>query len=506
MRHLTTGSLCTFSCMGQECKHGNIPHCMPSDPTLTYGCMRFLLVCMPMFYRLTRAVCKKFGLHVGRLMLAFLVLSTGMFCSSAAFLPSSFCMYTTLIAMTGWFQDSIPLAVMGVAAGGIVGWPFSALIGFPIAFDLLVIKREWKSFLIWCALALLLLLVPLVAVDSFFYGKLVIAPLNILLYNVFTEHGPDLYGTEPWHFYFLNGVLNFNLVFVLALFSLPLTGLMETLLHRFNVQNLGRPYWLTLSPMYLWMLVFFTRPHKEERFLFPIYPLICLSGAVALSSLQKCYHFLFQRYRLEHYTVSSNWLALTTVVAFTVLSLSRSVALFRGYHAPLDLYPEFHRIAKDPTLHSVPDGRPVSVCVGKEWYRFPSSFLLPHNWQLHFIQSAFKGQLPQPYASGLQATQIIPANMNDQNLEEPSRYVDIKQCHYLVDLETDEETPLEPRYSTSKEEWSVIAYKPFLQASRSSPLFRAFYIPFISDHHTTYRRYMILKARRQKQPRKRAQG
>ena len=46
--------------------------------------------------------------------------------------------------------------------------------------------------------------------------------------------------------------------------------------------------------------------------------------------LQKCYHFLFQRYRLEHYTVSSNWLALSAVVVFTVLSLSRSVALFRG--------------------------------------------------------------------------------------------------------------------------------------------------------------------------------
>lgn len=44
--------------------------------------------------------------------------------------------------------------------------------------------------------------------------------------------------------------------------------------------------------------------------------------------------------------------------------------------------------------------------------------------------------------------------------------VDVKQCHYLVDLETDEETPLEPRYSTNKEEWSVIAFKPFLQTSR----------------------------------------
>lgn len=483
-------------------------HVLQTNKVLVFYFVRCVLafsccVCELYFYK---AVCKKFGLHVGRLMLAFLVLSTGMFCSSAAFLPSTFCMYTTLVAMTGWFQDSTPLAVTGVAAGAIVGWPFSALIGVPIAFDLFVLKRQWKSFITWCAVALLLLLVPLVAVDSFFYGKLVIAPLNILLYNVFTPHGPDLYGTEPWHFYFLNGFLNFNLVFALALFALPLTALMETLLHRFNVQNLGRPYWLTLSPMYLWMLVFFTRPHKEERFLFPIYPLICLSGAVALSSLQKCYHFLFQRYRLEHYTVSSNWLALSAVVVFAVLSLSRSVALFRGYHAPLDLYPEFYRIAKDPTLHSVPEGRPVSICVGKEWYRFPSSFLIPRNWQLHFIQSEFKGQLPQPYSSGPLATQIIPANMNDQNLEEPSRYVDLRQCHYLVDLDTDEETPLEPRYSSNKEEWNIIAYKPFLLASRSSPIFRAFYIPFISEHHTTYRRYVILKPRRQKQARKRSHG
>ncbi|XP_041749319.1 alpha-1,2-mannosyltransferase ALG9 isoform X2 [Coregonus clupeaformis] len=435
-------------------------------------------------------------------MLAFLLLSSGMFCSSAAFLPSSFCMYSTLVAMTGWFQDTPFLAVMGVAAGAIIGWPFSALIGLPIAFDLLVLKRKWNSFITWATVSLLLFLVPLMAVDSCCYGKLVIAPLNILLYNVFTPHGPDLYGTEPWPFYFKNGFLNFNVVFVLALLSLPLTTLMETLLQRFNVQNLGRPYWLTLSPMYLWMLVFFTRPHKEERFLFPIYPLICLAGAVALSSLQKCYHFLFQRYRLEHYTVSSNWLALGTLILFALLSLSRSVALFRGYHAPLDLYPEFHRISRDPSLHTVPKGRPVSVCVGKEWYRFPSSFLLPNNWQLQFIQSEFRGQLPQPYADGPLATQTVPAHMNDQNLEEPTRYVDVHQCHYLVDLDLETSAPREPRYADNTD-WSVIASKPFLNAARSSPLFRAFFIPFLSEQHTTYTRYVILKPRRPKQPRKR---
>ncbi|XP_066463066.1 alpha-1,2-mannosyltransferase ALG9 isoform X1 [Eleutherodactylus coqui] len=485
--------------------HANI---LQTNKVLVFYFIRCFLafcscVCELYFYK---AVCKRFGLHVGRLMLAFLVLSTGMFCSAAAYLPSSFCMFTTLVAMTGWYMEKVSVAVLGVAAGAIWGWPFSAVLGVPIAFDLLLLKHQWKSFINWCLVALILFLVPLVAIDSYYYGKLVIAPLNIVLYNVFTPHGPDLYGTESWHFYFVNGFLNFNVVFIMALFVLPLTWLMEHLLQKINtVQNLGRPYWLTLAPMYIWILVFFTQPHKEERFLFPIYPLICLCGAVALSALQKCYHFLFQRYRLEHYTVSSNWLAIGTVLLFGLLSFSRSIALFRGYHAPLDLYPEFYRIAKDPSIHTVPESKTVNVCVGKEWYRFPSSFLLPDNWQLQFIESEFRGQLPKPYGKGRHATRVIPKDMNDQNLEETSRYVDVAKCHYLVDLDTATKTTREPRYS-SKEEWTVIAYKPFLDASRSSKLFRAFYVPFVSSWHTTYSNYTILKARRPKQIKKKNLG
>ncbi|KAM9079256.1 alpha-1,2-mannosyltransferase ALG9 isoform 5-T5 [Megaptera novaeangliae] len=398
---------------------------LQTNKILVFYFLRCLLafvscICELYFYK---AVCKKFGLHVSRMMLAFLVLSTGMFCSSSAFLPSSFCMYTTLVAMTGWYMDKTSFAVLGVAAGAILGWPFSAALGLPIAFDLLVMKHRWKSFFHWSLVALMIFLVPVVVIDSYYYGKLVIAPLNIVLYNVFTPHGPDLYGIEPWYFYLINGFLNFNVVFALALLVLPLTSLMEYLLQRFHVQNLGHPYWLTLAPMYIWFIIFFIQPHKEERFLFPVYPLVCLCGAVALSALQKCYHFVFQRYRLEHYTVTSNWLALGTLFLFGLLSFSRSVALFRGYHGPLDLYPEFHRIATDPTIHTVPEGRPVNVCVGKEWYRFPSSFLLPDNWQLQFIPSEFRGQLPKPFAEGPLATRIVPTDMNDQNLEEPSRYI-----------------------------------------------------------------------------------
>ncbi|XP_066100547.1 alpha-1,2-mannosyltransferase ALG9 isoform X3 [Saccopteryx bilineata] len=495
---------------------------LQTNKILVFYFLRCLLafvscICELYFYK---AVCKKFGLHVSRMMLAFLVLSTGMFCSSSAFLPSTFCMYTTLVAMTGWYMDKTSIAVLGVAAGALIGWPFSVALGeerekqrgetksekgggagsinshmcldqaspgfrtgdlsisrltlyplrhhsLPIAFDLLVMKHRWKSFFHWSLVALILFLVPVVVIDSYYYGKLVIAPLNIVLYNVFTPHGPDLYGTEPWHFYLINGFLNFNVVFALALLVLPLTSLMEYLLQRFHVQNLGHPYWLTLAPMYVWFIIFFIQPHKEERFLFPVYPLVCLCGAMALSALQKCYHFVFQRYRLEHYTVTSNWLALGTLFLFGLLSFSRSIALFRGYHAPLDLYPEFFRISTDPAIHTVPEGRPVRVCVGKEWYRFPSSFLLPENWQLQFIPSEFRGQLPKPFAEGPLATQIVPTDMNDQNREEPSRYIDISKCHYLVDLDTMKETPREPKYSSNREDWISLASRPFLDASRA---------------------------------------
>ena len=62
----------------------------------------------------------------------------------------------------------------------------------------------------------------------------------------------------------------------------------------------SRDYRKVVQPMIIWLLIFFTRPHKvtsecalsyavlffqEERFLFPIYPLFCLSAVVTLHLL-----------------------------------------------------------------------------------------------------------------------------------------------------------------------------------------------------------------------------
>ena len=43
----------------------------------------------------------------------------------------------------------------------------------------------------------------MVAVDTHYYGKQVIAPLNIVLYNVFGQGGPDLYGKITLLIFFL---------------------------------------------------------------------------------------------------------------------------------------------------------------------------------------------------------------------------------------------------------------------------------------------------------------
>lgn len=139
--------------------------------------------------------------------------------------------------------------------------------------------------------------------------------------------------------------------------------------------------------------------------------------------------------------------------------------------------------------------KPVNVCVGKEWYRFPSSFFLPstQHWRLQFIESEFRGQLPQPYSQESGATRIIPENMNDLNLEEPSRYINVSECHFLIDTDSKDVYAREPQYSRDHENWEVIQSYPFLDAKRSPTLFRAFYVPFITESRCSYMDYNLLK-------------
>jgi len=95
-----------------------------------------------------------------------------------------------------------------------------------------------------------------VILDSNLYGKIVIAPLNIVKYNVLSSKGPDLYGTEPWTFYFINGTLNFNLMFLAAILS---PGL---LLLALRLETAIKKKSIVIGTVFLWLGVFLAQPHK----------------------------------------------------------------------------------------------------------------------------------------------------------------------------------------------------------------------------------------------------
>ena len=92
-----------------------------------------------------------------------------------------------------------------------------------------------------------------------------------------------------------------------------------------------------------------------------------------------------------------------------------------------------HYTVPDADIRSTSDGYlPVTVCIGGEWYTFPSHFFLPPNARLEYVRGNFHGQLPQHFRSYLGTSNPPIYNFNDKNEEEDSRYVEFNTCDYLV--------------------------------------------------------------------------
>ncbi|KAG0272471.1 mannosyltransferase [Linnemannia exigua] len=535
---------------------------------------------------LYRAVVDEVDPRIGRYLLLTLITSAGTWIASNAFLPSTFAMYTTMLFFSQMLQPPRQhsgkrtfWAIFWVGLGGLLGWPFSAAVGLPFALEELLIHsrnqskkktvrfRDWRKIrfirLLTSAIAVLgCVLIPIIVIDRYYYKKLVVVPLNIVLYNVFGgDVGPDIFGTEPWWFYILNGILNFNVLFIAALASLP------TLLVTFITIPEALPnsppssgqikdplllFSLKLSPFYLWFAIFTAQPHKEERFLFVVYPLICFNAVMTLFMVQKMVQRGLDRFvtrsktaAIHKYSAGLVWMVLIGAAA---ISTSRILALHEHYSAPIDVYRKAFDLVKVPgpitikgtdpaftaTTASVTDnGEVVSegsmraefvrVCVGKEWYRFPSHYFLPEGAKLGLIKSHFDGLLPGEFlestnASGelplLEAkpsanagkthmpfridwkwsaerrpgTSYVPLLMNNENKEVKEHYTPLEQCQYLVDLDysgrytNKEDSPdtLEPRYLHDKEHWEKLYCSKFLDTTVGAgqhPLIRAFWIP-----------------------------
>ncbi|KAL7421010.1 mannosyltransferase [Cryptotrichosporon argae] len=501
-----------------------------------------------------RAVVDAINERVGRYMLVMMVTSAGMWSASVAFLPSSFTMYTTTLASAYWFHPatSTPTgrrrmyaATAFFALGAIVGWPFAAALGVPFVIEQLFLsggevvppaqRLVWGSKrvadLVKAVALAALIAVPVFLVDSWAYGRTVFPPLNIVLYNLFSSHGPELYGTSPPWFYLANLLLNFNVLLPLALASLPALAVT----YRYDFRRLGKtqmrpkegetsPYMLLalrLAPFYLWLAVLSLQPHKEERFVFPAYTLLCFNAAVSVYLLKGWTETAFiaitkSPYRASKATMFS-WLALAAVVVPAALSIARILALHQFYHAPFDVIHHFE-YRTIPTILSglghapvpPPPGfvhkagekveqtwdyaplaaldTPVTLCYAKEWHRFPGSYLVPQGIDIRWVESAFDGMMPRRWepssAKGSwpreETRTIRPGRFNGANepSSEPGTYVPLERCDYLVDLHLPSAAPsaAEPDYARAPG-WQKEFCATFLDAHSSKWWARLVWLP-----------------------------
>lgn len=187
--------------------------------------------------------------------------------------------------------------------------------------------------------------------------------------------------------------------------------------------------------------------HKEERFLFVIYPLICLTSSITIQCSVEASTVILRKLGFSGKVRIYNGVDELKTAGGDVLQDRRSFEEFIphfirfivglshrqvnarfifppthlisngvNYSAPFFLYSKFESL---PTANT---STAVNVCVAKEWYRFPSHFFVPPNHTLRFVRSGFGGQLPALY-NETYSTHGFPPHFNDMNREETERYV-----------------------------------------------------------------------------------
>ena len=405
-------------------------------------------------------------------------------------------------------------------------------------------------------------------VDYIYYGTIISPTWNIFLYNTGlfsnnnnndnssgsgSNNGDDdnnigmkskdeLYGVEDISYYIKNLILNWNIASIVGVLALPFF-MIVSIVRRFDSlrKRKGKHIIdnnndddddnnndderknmeliiLLLLPMILWICVVFSRPHKEERFLFPIYPMIAVGTALVIDKILDMMYFgHLSKLTLKGITTTTRTRTRTTVsvsrakilcgtfllIPFVLFSISRSMVLSDGYTAPLKLYKHLydHILTEQKYNDSYSSGNKDKlslVCVGGEWYRFPSSYHLPGNFRLAFLKSSFGGQLPQQFTelgSKEESLLIQSGKFNDMNQEEMDRYVNINECSYvigLVDHDKDANSDLLQYFSNDDRKWTEIASYKFLDAEKTSTLHRVLYLPF--KRKAVYQDYVLFKS------------
>jgi alpha-1,2-mannosyltransferase len=538
---------------------------------------------------LANGVARRFGARAGKVTFVVSLGCAGTALAAPAFLPSSFAMLCNMVALGAWLRaDAIcglpnaktllfrptSIAVAAASAGAILGWPFAALTAVPIAADLLVIHvRVWgllRGLLTLCNVGFAIVLVCCAAgflVDSAYYCRPVFSAWNLVKYNVLpggAERGPELYGVEPWHFFFKNLTLNFGVVFLAAIAS-PLIWPLFALIRRFRRQSVVPSQGVAVtprqqsvtgsllaafkftSPFLLWFVFWLRVPHKEERFMAPVYGFIAVAAALVVAGLlesgatsavvrrpgsatpppasaaqgSKCgcgdthgpgdyAHGHRHGSRKSLLSRVPRLLAALTLATALLGCTLRLAGMWAFYAGPERSAWDLHDVVA--LRQNELDGRGLTVCIGRDWFRFPSNFFVPHGSRYDFVKTKFNGALPKdfhPEGGSCSADR----GFNDLNKEQPDQSVSAKDaathCDYYVDsfvagsidelpIPVDLEAhryPRSTRAGTGKPPTFTIvpgATKRMLDPKRTGQLCRLGYLPAVSEGCARWGDYFVL--------------
>ncbi|KAH7512647.1 hypothetical protein FEM48_Zijuj12G0113100 [Ziziphus jujuba var. spinosa] len=420
------------------------------------------------------ALSRKYGKRLASYTLAMLCLTSGCFFASTSFLPSSFSMYAISLSSGLLLLEKPAMAVAVAAVGVILGWPFSILAFLPVTFYSLY--RRFKQAFVAGAVTSVSLLALSLLFDCYYYGKWTSSVLNLMLYNVVGGGESHLYGIEGPFYYFRNGFNNFNFSFILALLFLVMIPILR---RKFALDLL-----VVVSPVYIWLAFMSLQPHKEERFLYPIYPLICIAASAVIESFPDIFRDKYNPHDNSLMVMIAKIIRPVVLGLILCASHARTFSLIHGYSAPLEIYKLLE--------HHDDVGTGAVLCVGSEWHRFPSSFFVPdYVGEVRWIDDGFRGLLPFPFNSTLGGTAAAPPYFNNKNKASPEQYLkDIEACTLLVELHLRRPYPYR---GSDLSTWEAIGALPYLDRELSPSLYRSFFIPYLWQHKNIFGMYKLLR-------------
>lgn len=421
-------------------------------------------------WKLFKEIANSLSQEIAHIWLFIQIFNPGYFHASTELLPSSIAMITHCLsikyALSYLSINSISNVISSVTFNFItamLGWPFVIVLSIPICLHYAFTHSMITSLrtIFDCTLVFSLLSMLIIGIDSVFYGKFTPVSWNILLYNVLNasdESGPNIFGVEPWYYYVINLVLNF-----------PLPVLVFGVVGCFH-----KRIWPLSASLVLWISIFITQPHKEERFLYPIYGLITLTASIGI--------FKFINY-FQKWKPLQRLLRCAIYMTILLQATSRILALVNNYSAPFHVYEQLYNQQLNRTEIMNFDNKEatINVCTGREWFRFPNSFFLPDHYRLKFVASGFNGLLPGDFTEDkttiFQTVRHSPPNMNNLNHFEKDKIVELDECTYFVDTMELIDPELDAFSPWDTNNWDKLYCYPIINAQESRLFGRVFYMP-----------------------------